>query len=108
MDPAHRRVAQCAAAVNAAQRGATLAVGLVLLTLVMLLGLAGASAAHVERVLAQDEAFRENAATAASAGIEMAIRTIVNSSDPAFVPTTLAGRVPGSADSDKLALRLAA
>jgi len=93
--------------VNAAQRGATLAVGLVLLTLVMLLGLAGASAAHVERLLAQDEAFRENAATAASAGIEMAIRTIVNSSDPASVPTSLAGRVPGSTDTYQVSLRFA-
>ena len=91
----------------ATQRGATLAVGLVLLTLVMLLGLAGASAAHVERLLAQDEAFRENAATAASAGIEMAIRTIVNSSDPASVPRNLAGRVPGSRDTYEVSLRLA-
>jgi Tfp pilus assembly protein PilX len=80
------------------QRGATLAVGLILLALVTLLGLAGASAAHVERLLAQDEAFRENAATAASAGIEMAVRAIMNSSDPATVPGHLTGREPGSAD----------
>lgn len=88
------------------QRGATLAVGLVLLTLVTLLGLAGASAAHVERLLAQDEAFRENAATAASAGIEMAIRTILNS-DPASVPTHLAGHMPGSADAYDVTLQFA-
>jgi len=82
---------------RARQRGATLAVGLILLALVTLLGLAGASAAHVERLLAQDQAFRENAANAASAGIEMAIRAIVNSSDPAAVATRLAARMPGSA-----------
>jgi len=92
--------------VNAAQRGATLAVGLVLLTLVMLLGLAGASAAHVERLLAQDEAFRENAATAASAGIEMAIRVIVDT-EPADVPEHLTGHMPVSADTYDVFLHLA-
>ena len=91
---------------SASQRGATLTVGLILLALVTLLGLAGASAAHVERVLAQDEAFRENAATAASAGIEMAIRAIVNSSDPAGVPTRLAARMPGSGDTYEVTLKL--
>lgn len=84
---------------NSAQRGATLAVGLILLSVVTLLGLAGASAAHVERVLAQDESFRENAVTAASAGIEMAILTIVNSSDPAAVPARLTARMPGTTDA---------
>jgi Tfp pilus assembly protein PilX len=88
------------------QRGATLAVGLILLALVTLLGLAGASAAHVERLLAQDERFRENAATAASAGIEMAIRVIVDT-DPADLPAHLAGHMPGSADTYEVALHLA-
>lgn len=89
------------------QRGTTLAVGLILLALVTLLGLAGAGTAHVEQLLAQNEGFRENAATAASAGIEMAIRAIVNSSDPASVPASLAGRAPGSADSFRVSLRFA-
>jgi hypothetical protein len=88
------------------QRGATLAVGLILLALVTLLGLAGANAAHVERLLAQDERFRENAATAASAGIEMAIRVIVES-DPADVPEFLTGHMPGSTDSYEVILRFA-
>jgi len=91
----------------ARQRGTTLAVGLILLALVTLLGLAGAGSAHVERLLAQNEAFRENAASAASAGIEIAIRAIVNSSDPVSVPTALAGRVPGSADAYAVSLRFA-
>ena len=92
---------------KAAQRGATLAVGLILLTLVTVLGLAGASAAHVEHLLAQDEGFRENAALAASAGIEMAIRAIVNSSDPRTVPGRLTGMVPGTLDPYDVTLRFA-
>jgi hypothetical protein len=84
-----------------------LVVGLILLALVTLLGLAGAGNAHVERLLAQNESFRENAATAASAGIEMAIRAIVNSSDPATVPASLAGRVPGTPDTYAVSLRFA-
>jgi Tfp pilus assembly protein PilX len=89
------------------QRGATLAVGLILLALVMLLGLAGANAAHVERLLARDEAFRENAATAASTGIEMAIRAIVNSPGPTAVPERLSGPLPGPADGYEVSIRFA-
>ena len=80
------------------QRGATLAVGLILLSLVTLLGLAGASTAHVEQQLAQNEQFRENAASAASAGIEIAIRSIVNTAAPAAVPASIRDVVPGTAD----------
>jgi len=68
-----------------------------LLSLVTLLGLAGASGAHVEQLLAQNEAFRENAASAASAGIEMAIRAIVNSAAPEAVVPRITGRLPGAA-----------
>jgi hypothetical protein len=75
-----------------AQRGISLVVGLVLLSIVTLLGLAGASGAHVEQLLAQNEGFRENAASAASAGIEVALRAIVNS--PA--PEAVAPRITGS------------
>ena len=62
-----------------APRGSALVVGLIVLSLVTLLALAGASSAHVERLLAQNETFRENAAFAASAGIEMAISAILDS-----------------------------
>jgi hypothetical protein len=62
---------------KALQRGATLVVGLMLLTLVTLLGLAGAATAHIEAQLAHNEQFRENAASAASAGVEVAINRIV-------------------------------
>ena len=68
---------------RAGQRGTTLVVGLVLLALVTLLGLAGASTAHIETQLAHNEQFRENAASAASAGIEVAISTIVTTPEPA-------------------------
>ena len=87
-------------------RGSTLAVGLIILSLVTLLALAGSSSAHVERLLAQNETFRENAASAASAGIEMAIREIVNS-EPAAVPARLADRVRGSSDRFEVSIRFA-
>jgi type IV pilus assembly PilX-like protein len=87
------------------QAGAALAVGLVLLTLVTLLGVAAAGSAHVSRLLAQNQSFRENAATAASAGIEMAIRAIVTSSTPASVPARLTGEVSGTRDSFEAQLR---
>jgi len=86
------------------QAGAALAVGLVLLTLVTLLGLAAAGNAHVARLLAQNQSFRENAATAASAGIEMAIRAIVTSSTPSAVPARLTGQVPGTGDQFEVRL----
>ena len=86
-------------------RGATLVVGLILLALVTLLGLAGASTAHVEQQLAQNEQFRENAASAASAGIEVAITQIVNSSSPVFVPSMVAAPVPGGTDRYETRLR---
>jgi hypothetical protein len=88
-------------------RGATLIVGLILLSLVTLLGLAGASSAHVEQQLAQNEQFRENAASAASAGIEVAISRIVTSTSPATVPTFIAEPMPGGADRFEVRVRFA-
>lgn len=89
---------------RAAQRGATLAVGLMLLALVTVLGLAGASAARVEYRLALNERFRENAASAASAGIEVVLRRLMNTS-PAALPATLRGVMPGSADEFEVHVR---
>jgi len=88
------------------QSGAALAVGMVLLTLVTLLGVAAAGSAHVARLLAQNQSFRENAATAASAGIEMAIRAIVTSPTPASVPARLTGEVSGTRDTFEVQLKL--
>lgn len=88
-------------------RGSALTVGLIVLTLVTLLGLAGASSAHVERLLAQNEAFRENAASASSAGIEMAISEILTSSDPATVKSVVSGRLPATEDSFEATLQFA-
>ena len=87
-----------------ASRGATLVVGLILLSLVTLLGLAGAGSAHVEQQLAQNEQFRENAASAASAGIEIAISRIVTSPTPASVPTAIAG--PMAVDGGRFEVRV--
>jgi PilX N-terminal len=88
-------------------RGSALTVGLIVLTLVTLLGLAGASSAHVDRLLAQNEAFRENAAFAASAGIEMAISAVLASTDPATVNPVFSGRMPGSQDAFEARVRFA-
>jgi hypothetical protein len=89
------------------ERGATLIVGLILLSLVTLLSLAGASTANIEARVAQNERFRENAASAASAGIEFAIHRIVNASDPAAVPQTLNATLPASTDRYEVTLQLA-
>jgi hypothetical protein len=80
-----------------AQAGSALVVGLLLLSLITLLGLAGAASAQVELQLARNERFRENAASAASAGIETAI-SHVTSSPPETVPARLFASLPGSAD----------
>ena len=85
------------------RRGSALAVGLIILSLVTLLALAGASSAHVERVLAQNGAFRENAASAASAGIEMAISAILESARPESVQSVLTG---GLADGGSFEARI--
>jgi hypothetical protein len=78
------------------QAGTALVTGLLLLSLVTLLGLAGAGAAQVDLQLARNEQFRENAASAASAGIEMAIRQVTASS-PESVPARLYVSLPGAA-----------
>jgi hypothetical protein len=74
-------------------RGGALVVGLVLLSVITLLGLAGATAARVEMQLAHDQRFRENAASAASAGIEFALSHMTaTASDSSF---TLSASLPG-------------
>jgi hypothetical protein len=95
------------AAVTRHSRGATLVIGLILLSLVTLLGLAGASGAHVEQQLAQNEQFRENAASAASAGIEVAMTRIVTSTSPATVPTVIDEPMPGTADHFEVRIHFA-
>jgi len=95
--------------VNASgQRGTILVVGLLLLAVVTLLGLAGAGGAQLERQLARNEQFRENAASAASAGIEYAIRRIVSSPlpDNDTVPHSVAAFLPGSTDRFETVTRL--
>jgi hypothetical protein len=76
-----------------------------LLSLVTLLALAGSSGAQVEQLLAQNESFRENAASAASAGIEMAIRAIVTSPAPESVVPRITAPWPGPADSFEVTIR---
>jgi type II secretory pathway component PulK len=78
------------------QHGTTLLVGLMLLMLVTLLGLAGAATAHIEAQLAHNEQFRENAASAASAGVEVAISRIVSAPEP-MSSFSFSETLPGSA-----------
>lgn len=78
------------------QAGTALVTGLLLLSVVTLLGLAGAGAAQVDLQLARNEQFRENAASAASAGIEMAL-SVVTASTPESVPARLYVSLPGTA-----------
>jgi PilX N-terminal len=85
------------------QRGTTLVVGLMLLTLVTLLGLAGAASAHIEAQLAHNEQFRENAVSAASAGVEVAISRIVSTPEPASFSASAA--LPGSASRYEIEVR---
>jgi len=91
--------------VNRRAAGAALVVGLLLLSLVTMLALASAAAAQVELRLARNEQFRENAASAASAGLEIAIRQVIQSAS-ATVPARLAGSLPGSADRYETSVRL--
>jgi Tfp pilus assembly protein PilX len=86
--------------------GATLVVGLILLSLVTLLGLAGASTAHVEQQLAQNEQYRDAAAAAASAGIEIALARIAAMESPIAV-TELRESMPEPRDRLELTLRFA-
>ena len=79
-------------------------VGLILLALVSLLGLAGAAAAHVELQLARNEQFRENAASAASAGIESAISRIVSSA-PDFTDFEIRASLPHTASRFEVGAR---
>jgi len=76
-----------------------------LLSLVTLLALAGSSGAQVEQLLAQNESFRENAASAASAGIEMAIRAIVTSPAPESVVPRITAPWPGPDDSFEVTIQ---
>lgn len=82
---------------NARAAGSALIIGMLLLSVVSLLALAAASAAHVELQLARNEQFRENAANAASAGIEIAISRIVSTST--VNSATFSGSLPQAEES---------
>ena len=58
------------------QRGAALAVGLILLVVLTLLAFTGINAATTELAMAGNEQYRKNAAQASGAGIEVAISQV--------------------------------
>lgn len=84
---------------NRTQSGGALVFGLLLLSLITLLGLASVSAARVELQLAHNELFRENAASAASAGVEIAI-SHVTASAPESIPSRTFATLPGGAQAE--------
>lgn len=75
-------------------RGAALVVGLLLLVLISTLAIAAAGAANMELQLARNGQFRENAASAASAGIESAISRIVSTATPEDVLAGFGASLP--------------
>ena len=89
---------------NARVRGSALIIGMLLVSVVSLLALAAASAVHVELQLARNEHFRENAANAASAGIEIAISRIVSVST--VNSATFSGSLPETSDSFDVRVRV--
>ena len=86
-------------------KGSTLVVGLLLLALISMLALSAASTAHVELSLARNEQFRENAASAASAGIESAISRIVSSALPESTAIEMRASLPAIAASFEVRTR---
>jgi hypothetical protein len=91
--------------VNAQRAGSALVTGMLLLSVVTLLALAAASGAHVELQLARNEQFRENAASAASAGIESAIHRIVSATSFTSADEFSAS-LPGTTDRFEVRTRL--
>jgi type IV pilus assembly protein PilX len=80
------------------QRGAALAIGLVLLVVLTLLAFSGMNAATTGLVMAGNEQYRKSSSQAAAAGIEVAIANLRN------VPTsgaqiTVAGRLRDDSDA---------
>jgi type IV pilus assembly protein PilX len=80
------------------QRGAALIIGLILLVILTLLAITSMNTASTELVMAGNEQYRQNAAHAASTGIEEAIAAIgtvstASGAAPAKIPPT---PVPGS------------
>jgi hypothetical protein len=73
--------------VRARSRGAALVMSLLLLALLTMFALAAASSARIERALASNELFRENAANAARAGIELAMLELLSTASPDLAPS---------------------
>lgn len=79
-------------------RGAALVVSLLLLALLSVFAIAAANSARIEHALASNEQFRENAANAARAGIELATQELLTMPNPDLAPPlqrrlTLAGGI---------------
>jgi type IV pilus assembly protein PilX len=85
--------------VRTRQRGAALAIGLILLVVLTLLAFTGINAATTELAMAGNEQYRKNASQTASAGIEVAIANLRTVPTVAGASRTVTARpTPGSDD----------
>ena len=86
----------------ARQRGAALAIGLILLVVLTLLAFTGMNAATTELAMAGNEQYRKSASHAAAAGIEQAIADLRNvPTVPGAAPRTLDGQTRDDSDRDE-------
>ncbi len=71
---------------GARARGAALVMSLLLLALLSMFALSAANSARIERALASNEHFRENAVNAARSGIELATLQLLSMPNPDLAP----------------------
>lgn len=82
------------------QRGAALAVGLVLLAVLTLLAVSGMNTASMELVMAGNEQYRQNAFHAAETGIEQALSVLATVPQSGAAVVVAPTQVPGSASDE--------
>ena len=85
------------------QRGAALAIGLILLVVLTLLAFSGMNAATTGLAMAGNEQYRRSASEAAAGGIELAIANLRNVPTLAGAPTPLNGHLPDGAETARYA-----
>lgn len=82
---------------RAAQKGAALIIGLLLLTILTLLAITGMNTASTELIMAGNEQFRQNAFEAAETGVEQALAVLPTLGQAAAPVNVAPTAVPGSA-----------
>ena len=82
------------------QRGAALAVGLILLVVLTLLAVSGMNTASTELVMAGNEQYRQSAFHAAETGVEQALSVLATVPQTGAPVAVAATAVPGSAHAE--------